>query len=88
VCFTEFGYSVPVQGRAPQGFEWAMAHTPEGQAEALARYIEQARSSARVRVAIVFNLNYDDGVTPNSIAALSRADYSSPALARLKAMLR
>ena len=88
VCFTEFGYSVPVQGQAPKGFEWVMAHTPEGQAEALARYVEQARLSARVKLAVVFNLNFDDGVTPNSIAALSRADYSSPALARLKAVLR
>jgi hypothetical protein len=28
-----------------------MAHTPEGQAEALARYVEQARLSARVKLA-------------------------------------
>jgi hypothetical protein len=80
LCFTEFGYSVPVQGRTPEGFAWAMGHTPQGQAEAIVRYMRAARESGQVKLAIIFNLNYDDGVTPNSIAALVRQDYTSPAL--------
>jgi hypothetical protein len=80
LCFTEFGYSVPVRGQVPEDFTWAMAGTPQQQAEAIVSYMRAARSSGRVKIAIVFNLNYDDGVTPNSIAALMRRDYASPAL--------
>ena len=65
-----------------------LTHIPTGWAEALARYVEQVLLSARVKLAVVFNWKYDDGMMPNSIAALSRADYSSPALARLYAKER
>ncbi|NJM40508.1 MAG: hypothetical protein HC853_06945, partial [Anaerolineae bacterium] len=35
MCVTEFGYAVPVEGQAPEGFSWIMTHTPERQSEVL-----------------------------------------------------
>ena len=59
VCFTEFGYALPVDGRAPEGFGWIMSHTPERQAEVLLGGMRWARQSGFVRLVILWNLNFD-----------------------------
>jgi hypothetical protein len=88
LCFTEFGYALPVKGQAPAGFEWAMTHTAETQARRLVADMAAARSSGTVQLAILFNLNFDDGAdSPNTLYALTREGFTSPALDAIRAYL-
>jgi hypothetical protein len=88
LCFTEFGYALPVKGQAPAGFEWAVTHTAETQARRLVADMAAARSSGTVQLAILFNLNFDDGAdSPNTLYALTREGFTSPALDAIRAYL-
>jgi hypothetical protein len=85
ICITEFGYALPVNGRTPHGFEWAMRHTEQKQVQALAAGVRDARASRNVQLVIVWNLNYDGPHTDmNAPYALIRPGWKSPALETLK----
>ena len=78
LCFTEFGYAIPVDGRAPEGFGWAMSHTPERQVEVLLSGMRWARQSSFVRLVILWNLNFDGSASdPNAPYALVRRGWES-----------
>ena len=80
VCVTEFGYGLPVEGRAPSGFDWVMAHTMNEQATKFADWIQWAKQSGMVRLAIIWNLNFDGPARdPNAPYALVRPGWVSPA---------
>jgi hypothetical protein len=88
LCFTEFGYALPVAGRAPEGFDWIMSHTAEQQESRLIAAMSAARDSGRVSLAILFNLNFDDGpLSPNTPYALTRDGFTSPALEAIQTFL-
>ncbi|MCS7062931.1 MAG: hypothetical protein NZM04_02595 [Methylacidiphilales bacterium] len=74
LCITEFSFSLPINGQTPKNFAWAASHTEEQQAENMIKWMRIIKRSGLVAIAIVFNLNYSDGLTPNSIAALQRQD--------------
>jgi hypothetical protein len=88
LCFTEFGYALPVEGRTPAGFDWIMSHTAEQQTKHLIAAMTAARGSGRVPLAILFNLNFDDGPqSPNTPYALTREGFTSPALEAIQTYL-
>jgi hypothetical protein len=88
LCFTEFGFALPVAGQAPKGFGWIMTHTAEQQARQLVAAMDAARASERVPLAILFNLNFDDGLdSPNTAYALTREGFTSPALSAIREYL-
>ena len=75
LCFSEFGWAVPISGRAPEGFGWIMSHTPERQAEVLLGGMRWARQSGFVRLVILWNLNFDGPAgDPNVLYALVQAN--------------
>lgn len=83
-CFTEFGYAIPVDGRAPEGFGWIMSHTPERQTDVLLGGMRWARQSGFVRLVILWNLNFDGLVgDPNVPYALVRQGWESPMIAMM-----
>jgi len=63
VCFTELGYLTPEgYGPLPDGFAWASNVTVGQQAQWLAQAVRLARNSGRVRLVIIWNVdftNYD-----------------------------
>lgn len=83
LCMTEYSYSLPIGGQTPPDFAWAIRHTEEEQAQLLVHWTRMMKDSGVVRLAFIFNLNYADGITPNSIAALSRPDLKGLALKSL-----
>ena len=75
VCVTELGYALPIDGRAPAGFDWVMSHTSEQQAEVLLGGMHWARQPGVVRLVILWNLNFDGPAgDPNVPYALVRAN--------------
>ena len=59
VCFTELGYLSPEgYSAAPAGFEWAQNTTVAQQAAWLAQVAVRASNSGRVRLLIVFNVDF------------------------------
>ncbi|MGQ9890154.1 MAG: hypothetical protein ACUVSX_16945 [Aggregatilineales bacterium] len=88
LCFTEFSYALPVEGRAPEGFEWVMGHSEAEQVQRYLEWMAWARASGYVKLAIVFNLNYDGGPDdPNAVSALVRPGWVSPAVDAIGAWL-
>jgi hypothetical protein len=88
LCFTEFGYALPKAGRAPEGFGWIMSHTATQQAQHLVAAMIAARASGRVPLAILFNLNFEDGPnSPNTAYALMHDGFTSPALSTIREYL-
>jgi hypothetical protein len=81
ICVTEFGHAIPVDGRTPPGFEWAMRHTSSTQVAAFRDGLVWARAAGYVRLVIVWNLNYDGPASdPNAPYALVRKGWTSLAL--------
>lgn len=83
ICFTELGYLTgDGYGGMPPGFEWGAYNTLAEQAQYLADSIRLSQSSGRVRLVIVWNLNF---MTPAGAAdpaggyAMIRPDGSCPA---------
>ncbi len=88
ICVTEFGYGLPVDGRAPEGFDWVMSHTPERQAEALTHGLVWAKQSGYARLVILWNLNFDGTTSdPNAPYALVREGWESPAIQAIEQIL-
>jgi len=87
ICFTEFGYAVPIGDHAPEGFGWIMTHTAERQTEVLLSGMHWARQSGYVRLVFLWNLNFDGLASdPNTPYSLVRAGvgWESPALGEIK----
>ncbi len=87
-CFTEFGVAVPIQNRAPEGFEWIMGHTEAFRQQKLVDGLRWTKRSGYVRLVIVWNLDYDGAWSdPNAPYALRREGWESIALNALARVL-
>lgn len=87
-CITEIGYLSPEgYGPLPAGFAWAADTTVQEQANWLAQAAVQAANSGRVRLMIVFNVDFTHyGADPQAGFAIIRADGSCPACSALAAV--
>ncbi len=85
LCFTELGYLTPEgYGPLPGGFAWASNVTVVQQAAWLDQVVSMARNSGRVRLLIVWNVNFTGyGADPMGGYAMIRPDGSCPACAAL-----
>lgn len=90
VCFTEVGYLTPEgYGPLPPAFAWASNVTIAQHAAWLADAVSRAAQSGRVRLFIVWNINfsrYDDD--PMAGYAIIRRDGSCPACTTLGQVMR
>jgi len=92
VCFTELGYLSPqgypsLQSTAP-GFAWAENTTIAQQAQWLAEAASISGNSGKVRLMIVFNVDFDYyGSDPQAGYAIIRKDGSCPACEALGAVM-
>jgi len=81
LCFTELGYLTP-EGfpPLPGGFAWAQNVTVAQQASWLDQVMSLARNSGRVRLVIVWNVNFTGyGADPMAGYAMIRPDGNCPA---------
>ncbi len=82
LCFTELGYLSPDgYGGLPGTFAWAQHTTANEQAEWLAEAIRVARSTGRVEMVIVWNVNFTQFTSSDPMAgyAILRPGGSCPA---------
>ena len=91
-CFTELGYlSGDGYPAIPAGFAWASGTSVAEQAQWLAEAAVQSASSGKVRLMIVFNVNFHTiawGTDPMPGYAIIRADESCPACATLGGVMQ
>lgn len=91
VCFTELGYLSPEGlGGLPGPFAWAQNTTAAQHAEWLGRAASLARNSGRVRLMVVWNVDFQGivGDDPQGGYAIIRSDGSCPACGSLAAAVR
>jgi hypothetical protein len=91
VCFTELGYLTPEgYGPLPSSFGWAANTSVAEHAAWLADAATRAAQSGRVRLMIVWNVDFDGytGSDPMAGFAIIRADGSCPACTTLAAVMR
>ncbi|MEP7287193.1 MAG: hypothetical protein ABI947_15670 [Chloroflexota bacterium] len=89
-CYTELGYLTPQgYGALPAGFAWAKDTTVAQQAQWLAEAASKAAASGKVRLMIVFNMDFVlfSGSDPQAGYAMIRPDGTCPACASLAAVL-
>lgn len=93
LCFTELGYLTD-EGYSPdlatvaEGFAWASDTTVAQQAEWLASAARLSRDQGKVRMLIVFNVDFTTyGVDPQAGYAIIRADGTCPACDALSAVM-
>jgi len=89
LCFTELGYVTP-EGYAPlpAGFEWGQDNTVAEQAQWLARAAQLSASSGRVRLMIVWNVDFTTyGADPAAGYAIVRPGGGCPACQALDAVM-
>jgi len=86
LCFTELGYLSPQgYGTLSAGFSWAQNVTVANQAEWLQGAVTQARSSGRVRLLVVWNVDSTQfGDDPQGGYAIIRPDNTCPACNTLR----
>ncbi len=89
VCFTELGYLSPEGlGPLPGAFAWGANTSVAEQAQWLARAVQLSRSSGRVRLVIIWNVDFTNyGADPMAGYAIVRPDGACPAcdaLARIR----
>ena len=89
LCFTELGYVSPEgYGPLPAGFEWGAGNTVAEQAAWLARAAQLSASSGRVRLMIVWNVDFTTyGADPAAGYAIVRPGGSCPACQALDAVM-
>lgn len=91
LCFTELGYlSGEGFGGLPAGFAWAAGTSVSEQAQWLAEAVSLSATSGKVRLLIVYNVdftNYDPHGDPQAGYAIIRPDGSCPACATLGAVM-
>lgn len=85
VCFTELGYlSGQDFGGVPSRFSWASGTTVSQHAQWLGEAVSMAGNSGKVRMVIVFNVDFTHwGDDPQAGFAMLRPDGSCPACATL-----
>jgi uncharacterized protein YraI len=90
LCFTEFGYLSPEgYGALPSGFWWAYDTSVAEQAQWLARAVQLMRNSGRVRMAIVFNVDFTAwGDDPQGGYAIIRPNGTCPACSALAGVMQ
>ncbi|MBO9362507.1 MAG: hypothetical protein J7452_09925 [Thermoflexus sp.] len=92
LCFTELGYLSddgypPLEAVAP-GFAWAKDVTVQQQAEWLARAVQLSAQSGKVRLVIVWNVDFKNyGADPMAGYAIIRPDGSCPACETLRRVM-
>ena len=88
LCFTELGYLTPEgYGPLPSSFSWAAKTTIAEQAQWLAQAAGLSMSSGRVRLTIIFNVDFTlYGDDPQAGYAMIRADGTCPACDTLRAV--
>ncbi|HMM29807.1 MAG: LysM peptidoglycan-binding domain-containing protein [Chloroflexota bacterium] len=89
LCFTELGYVTP-EGYAPlpAGFEWGAGNTVAEQAAWLARAAQLSASSGRVRLMIIWNVDFTSyGADPQAGYAIVRPGGGCPACQALDAVM-
>lgn len=90
LCFTELGYLSPEgYGPLPPNFAWAGSTSVQEHAEWLQGAVSQARASGRVRLLIVWNVDftrYDDD--PMAGYAIIRPDNTCPACNTLRVAMQ
>ena len=81
LCFTGLGYLSPEgRGPPPNAFDWATDTTDAEQAEWLAEAVSLAAASGRVRLLIVWNVDFESYVEdPQAGYAIVRPDGGCPA---------
>jgi hypothetical protein len=89
-CFTELGYLSPEgYGTLPGAFAWAQNTSVAEQATWLAEAAVLAAQSGRVRLMIVFNVDFSTyGADPQAGYAIIRPDGTCPACDTLASVLR
>jgi hypothetical protein len=89
LCYTELGYlSGQDYGGVPGGFSWAANTTIQQHAQWLAEAVSVAANSGRVRMVIVFNVDFTHyGNDPQAGYAMIRADGSCPACGTLRQVM-
>ncbi len=89
-CFTELGYLTPEgYGTLPGGFAWAQNTTVAQQAQWLADAAVLAAQSGKVRLMIVFNVDFTYwGADPQAGYAILRPGSACPACDKLGAVLK
>lgn len=89
VCFTELGYlSGEDFGGVPSRFSWAGNTTVSQHAQWLAEAVSQAANSGRVRMAIIFNVDFTQwGDDPQAGFAMIRPDGSCPSCETLRQVM-
>ena len=89
-CYTELGYLTPQgYGALPAGFAWAKDTTVAQQAQWLAEAASKAAASGKVRLMIVFNMDFVlfSGSDPQAGYAMIRPDGTCPACSSMAAVL-
>lgn len=89
LCFTELGYlSGADYGGVPGGFSWAGNTTVAQHAQWLAEAVSLSANSGKVRLLIVFNVDFTHyGADPQAGYAMMRADGSCPACETLRQVM-
>ncbi len=90
LCFTELGYLSPEGlGALPAGFAWAANVTVAQQAQWLGRAAQLARSSGKIRLMIIWNVDFTVyGADPQAGYAIVRPGGSCPACGTLGAAMQ
>jgi uncharacterized protein YgiM (DUF1202 family) len=90
LCFTEIGYvSGEGYGTLPGGFWWGNGNTVGEQAEWLARAVTKSRQSGKVRLFVVFNVDFTYwGDDPQAGYAIIRPGGGCPACDSLRAAMQ
>ncbi len=85
LCFTELGYLSPEGlGTLPAGFAWAQNVTVTQQAQWLARAVQLSKNSGKIRLMIVWNVDFTSyGADPMAGYAIVRPGGSCPACSTL-----
>jgi hypothetical protein len=89
VCFTELGYlSGDDFGGVPSRFSWAGNTSVSEHSQWLAEAVSQAANSGRVRMAIIFNVDFTQwGDDPQAGFAMIRPDGSCPSCESLRQVM-
>ena len=91
LCFTELGYVTPEgYGEIADNFAWGRSNTVAQQAQWLGENVALARDSGQVRLAIVFNVDFDyyGPDDPQAGYAILRPDGSCPSCDAIAAQAR
>lgn len=90
LCFTELGYLTGEGlGPLPAGFEWAAGTSLQEQAQWLGDAIRLARQGGRVRLLIVWNVDFTNyGADPQAGYAIIRNGECSPACGTITAAMQ